>query len=127
MCLKYITIVITHVEIFLHFYIQKGPEMGHALGLSLPKGRVSPLPGTACTKARGTEHVPVVNCEHRVAAFHRVRQAWEAGWKGLNVRVKEWGAFAGKTSQQGIPWLDVESLFPAPFRLYKMPLSPGDG
>lgn len=64
---------------------------------------------------------------NRVAAFHRVRRAWEAGWKGLNVRVKEWGAFAGKTSQQGIPWSDVESLFPAPFRLYKMPLSPGDG
>lgn len=34
-----------------------------------------------------------------VAAFYRVRRAWEAGWKSLNVRVKEWGAFAGKTSQ----------------------------
>ena len=64
---------------------------------------------------------------NRVASFHRVRRAWEAGWKGLNVRMKEWGPFAGKTSQQGIPWSDVESLFPAPFRLYKMSLSPGDG
>lgn len=54
-------------------------------------------------------------------------RAGEASWKGLKVQAKEWAAFAGKTSQQGILWVDVESLFPVPFHLYKMPLSPGDG
>lgn len=49
-----------------------------------------------------------------VAAFYRVRRAWEAGWKGLNVRVKEWGAFAGKTSQQGIPCGRMWSLSSQP-------------
>lgn len=126
MCLKYIAIVITHVEVFLHFYIQKGPEMGRALGLSLLKGRVSPS-----LEWRVQRHGALSTClwptANRMAAFHSVRQAGEASWKGLKVQAKEWGAFAGKTSQQGTLQVDVESLFPVPFHLYKMPLSPGDG
>ena len=100
--------------------------MGRALGLSLLKGRVSPSLEWRVRKhgALSTFQWPTAN---RVAAFHSVRRAGEASWKGLKVQAKEWAAFAGKTSQQGTLRADVESLFPVTFRLYKMPLSPGDG
>lgn len=46
---------------------------------------------------------------------------------GLEVQVKECGAFLGKASQQGRSGSDLGSLSPnVPFLLYKKPSSPKD-
>lgn len=50
------------LSVFLHFYIQKGPEMGCPGPLSAERKSVPSLEW-ACTKARGAEHLSVANCK----------------------------------------------------------------